>query len=120
MRDAADRNPQAKGAMNDGAVRLSELRRHTENASRDAFALAREAADAKFAEDRRGRATALDRALDALVAPISALTEEERQPIVEAWNEARLDVAWVLASGTGPTSLRLGEWLRSERDSIAG
>lgn len=88
------------------------LRQRVEDLSRDAFTLAREAAE--LDARRRKLAEDLDRSLDELIEPIQSLAAEDRPAIVEAWNDARLDVAWVLAGGAGPTSLRLGGWLTSE------
>jgi hypothetical protein len=53
------------------------------------------------------RARDIDARLDELVPVLEQIPEPERQALVEVWNDARLDVGYVLADGNAPSSLRL-------------
>jgi hypothetical protein len=89
---------------------FDDLRRQIQLLSRDAFELAREGDPG---DDEAERARDLDGKLEELLGPLEALPIDERSAILEEWNDARLDVGYVLAGRRGPMSTRLGRWLES-------
>jgi hypothetical protein len=91
-----------------------KLQRAVENASRDAYALARTAATGEVDWDSLEEpAKRIDARLDELVPMIQAAPVDEQPALTQAWNDARLDVSYVLSGGTQPTSLRLAAFLRN-------
>ena len=101
--------------MTDEAV-LADLRERAEALNREAYDLARELPPSEeAASDERRCAEEIDGRLDELMTALEPYPDEELTGILDAWNDARLDVAYVLAGRKGPMSLRLGQWLRSNR-----
>ena len=98
--------------MTNDASAFEDIRRRVQLLSRDAFELAREG-DPGGEEAERERAREFDGQLEELLGPLEALPNDERAAILEEWNDARLDVGYVLAARRGPMSSRLGRWLES-------
>jgi hypothetical protein len=90
-----------------------DLGRRIDQLSQEAFRLAKAtAANQSDGENRKGRAREIDRQLDELVSKIQALPAAEQPSLVEAWNDGRLDIGFVLSDGKQPMSLRLQAHLR--------
>jgi hypothetical protein len=101
--------------MTDEAV-LADLRERADALNREAYDLARELPPTEeAASDERRLAEEIDGRLDELMGALEPYSDEELAGILDAWNDARLDVGYVLAGRKGPMSLRLGHWLRSNR-----
>lgn len=81
--------------------------------SQEAYELAKAFASGDSdGEAQKVRARAIDRRLDELVPLIQAALPADQPRLTEAWNDARLDVGFVISGGTQPTSLRLAAHLR--------
>jgi hypothetical protein len=105
--------------MTNDASPFEDLKRRIQLLSRDAFELAREG-DPGDDEAERERARDLDGKLGELLGPLEALPNDERSAILGEWNDARLDVGYVLAGRRGPMSTRLGRWLESTGNAGGG
>ena len=90
-----------------------DLERTIDQLSQEAFRLATAtAANQADGQTRKGRAREIDRQLDELVSKIQAMPATEQPPLVDAWNDARLDIGFVLSDGKQPMSLRLQAHIR--------
>lgn len=63
------------------------------------------------------RAREIDARLEELVPTLQQVPEHERQALVEVWNDARLDVGYVLSDGSAPSSSRLASQLEQPHEA---
>jgi hypothetical protein len=86
---------------------LDGLREELEQLATEALQLGLSVARGTPSPSGADRARDIDARLDELVPALEEIPEPERQPLVEVWNDARLDVGYVLSDGNAPSSLRL-------------
>lgn len=80
-----------------------------------AFELAKQVAvAANRQEELSTKARELNGYLDELVPLIMSAPAGDQQSLQDAWTEARQDLMYVLASGQGPSSIRLHHHLQTE------
>ena len=84
--------------------------------SAQAFQLAQQAArgQREVAQLER-QAQAINLRLEALLPAIDDAPAEQRSGLIDAWNDARLDVGYVLSGGELATSTRLFYFLRDQK-----
>jgi hypothetical protein len=99
--------------MTNDEATFATIRQRIQALNRDAFELARNEPPAEGPDLDRERAEEIDRQLGELIEPIRALPEDEQSAVLDEWNDARMDVGYVVAGRRGPMSTRLGRWLES-------
>jgi len=93
----------------------SKLARELYQLSNEAFELAQhEVAMQGDRNDREQRAKAIDQRLDALWPKLQEATAFD-PGLTQAWSDARLDLLYVLSSGTLSTSTRLFQFLEERK-----
>lgn len=84
--------------------------------SQDAFALAQAASTSRDDwEEYKQRAREINEILDRMLPEIQGASLPERQALIQDWNDARLDVGFVLSGGELATSTRLFHFLEGRK-----
>ena len=97
---------------------LRDLKKTLDQLNRDAFGLAQAAAADTGGKASRGRrARAMNNRLDELIPFVQSAPPEDQAGLIQAWNDARLDLGYVLSGGELPTSTRLFHYLQDVKQS---
>ena len=100
---------------NGGTASGNDLLEAVRELNARAFELAKQvAATVNRQEELTTRARELNGYLDEMVPLIMSASAGDRQTLQDAWTEARQDLMYVLASGQGPSSIRLHHHLQDD------